>query len=168
MRSVAWGKLLLNLNNAINALSGRTLLEELAERDYRRVLAAAMLETLNLLNAAGIEPAKIGPFPPRLLPHAVGSPNFIFKNLFLRIQRIDPAARSSMWDDFVAERPTEIDYLNGEVVKLAKALGREAPVNRAIVELVKERQFGIERAWAPEELKRHVFRDHGVTRLFGY
>jgi 2-dehydropantoate 2-reductase len=39
IESVAWGKLLINLNNAVNALSGETLLEQLAKRDYRRVLA---------------------------------------------------------------------------------------------------------------------------------
>ena len=44
MLGIAWGKLLINLNNAVSALSGRTLLEELRERDYRRVFAASMRE----------------------------------------------------------------------------------------------------------------------------
>ena len=61
MEGVAWGKLLFNLNNAVNALSGLTILEELKQRDYRRVFAAAIIEALDLLDAAGIEPAKIGP-----------------------------------------------------------------------------------------------------------
>ncbi|HEY6048946.1 MAG TPA: 2-dehydropantoate 2-reductase N-terminal domain-containing protein, partial [Sphingomicrobium sp.] len=41
MLGLAWGKLIINLNNAVSALSGRTLLEELQQRDYRRVVAAA-------------------------------------------------------------------------------------------------------------------------------
>ena len=49
--------------------------------------------------------------------------------MFLKVQKIDPKGRGSMADDFAAGRPTEIDYLNGEVVRLAAALGREAPVN---------------------------------------
>src|SRR3546814_8207724 len=73
MVAVAWGKLLLNLNNAINALSGLTILEELHQRDYRRVMAAAMVETMELLKIAGIEPVATGPIPPRLLPHAIRS-----------------------------------------------------------------------------------------------
>ncbi len=97
--AVAWGKLLINLNNAVNALSGRTLLEQLKERDYRRVVAASIVEALELLDAAGIEPAKVGPIPPRLLPHVIASPDLIFNNLFLRIQKIDARARSSMADD---------------------------------------------------------------------
>ena len=79
MTGVAWGKLLINLNNAVNALSGRPLLEQLSDRDYRRVFAASQIEALEILKAAGIEPAKIGPFPPKLLPHVIGAPDFLFR-----------------------------------------------------------------------------------------
>jgi 2-dehydropantoate 2-reductase len=168
MKSVAWGKLLFNLNNAINALSGLTILEELRQRDYRHVLAAAIIETLALLDVVGIEPAKIGQIPPRLLPHAIGSPDFVFNNLFLKVQKIDPSARSSMADDFAAGRRTEIDYLNGEVVKLARSLGREAPVNQKIVELVKGAELGIERTWSARELRAHVLEGHRGAKGFGY
>ena len=168
MVGIAWGKLLLNLNNAVNALSGLTLVEELGQRDYRRVLAAAQVETLELLNEAGIEPAKIGEIPPRLLPHAIGAPDFVFKNLFMRVQKIDPKARSSMADDLAAGRPTEIDHLNGEVVKLAQRLGREAPVNQAIVELIKGAELGIERTWTAQQLRAHVLEGHREVAMFGY
>lgn len=168
MAAVAWGKLLLNLNNAVNALSGKTLIEELGERDYRRVVAASIIEALELLDAAGIEPAQSGPIPPRLLPHAIGAPNFIFKNLLLRIQKIDAKARTSMLDDLEAGRPTEIDYLNGEVVKLAERLGRDAPVNRAIVDLVRQREAGVEHLWSAADLRRHVLEGHRGARGFGY
>lgn len=167
MASVAWGKLLLNLNNAVNALSGRTLLEELSERDYRRVVAASIVEALELLKAAGIEPAQSGPIPPKLLPHAIGAPDFIFRNLLLRVQKIDARARTSMLDDLQAGRATEIDYLNGEVVKLAERLGRDAPVNRAIVNLVKQREAGVEHLWSPRDLRRHVLEGHALAG-FGY
>ena len=165
---VAWGKLLYNLNNAINALSGLTILEELKQRDYRRVFAAAIVETLELLDLAGIEPAKIGLIGPRQLPHVLGSPDLIFRNLFLKVQKIDPAGRGSMADDFAAGRPTEIDYLNGEVMRLAASLGREAPVNAAIVELVKLAEAGVERLWSAQELRAHVLGRHRGAAGFGY
>jgi 2-dehydropantoate 2-reductase len=168
MVEVAWGKLLFNLNNAINALSGTTILDELLQRDYRRVFAAAILETLELLDAAGIAPEKLGQVPPRLLPHAIGAPDFIFKNLFLRVQKIDPRARSSMSDDFASARPTEIDFLNGEVVKLAKRLGKEAPVNQAIVDLVKQREAGVELLWSPKDLRDYVLGGRRRAAGFGY
>ena len=168
MPALAWGKLLINLNNAVNALSGRTLLEQLKERDYRRIVAASVVEALDVLAAAGIEPATIGPVPPKLLPHAIAAPNFIFNNVFLKVQKIDGHARSSMADDLKAGRATEIDYLNGEVVKLGEKLGRKTPVNAAIVSLIKQAEAGVEHLWSPNELKAHVLQGHKVAPLFGY
>jgi 2-dehydropantoate 2-reductase len=168
MAAIAWGKLLINLNNAVNALSGRTLVEQLRERDYRRVVAASIVEALDILAAAGIEPAKVGPIPPRLLPHAIAAPDLIFNNLFLKVQKIDAKARSSMADDIRAGRPTEIDHLNGEVVKLARRIGRRAPVNTAIVDLVKQAELGVEHLWSPEDLRAHVLQGHKVAPVFGY
>ena len=167
MPGVAWGKLLINLNNAVNALSGRTLLEQLNDRDYRRVFAATQIEALELLDAAGIEPAKIGPFPPRLIPHVIAAPDWLFKRTVLRMQKISPEARSSMADDFAAGRPTEIDWLNGEVVRLAAKLGRKAPVNQRIVELVRQAEAGVERAWTGKDLRAHVLESRAVAG-FGY
>jgi len=168
MVGIAWGKLLINLNNAVNALSGKTLLEQLSNRDYRRVVAAAQIEALDILKAAGIEPQPAGPIPARLLPHAFGAPNFLFIPFVLKRQKVDASARSSMADDFAARRPTEIDYLNGEVVRLAHSLGREAPVNAEIVSLVKQAEAGVERLWSAKELRAHVLRRHRGAAGFGY
>jgi 2-dehydropantoate 2-reductase len=166
MKGVAWGKLLINLNNAVNALSGLPLLEQLSDRDYRRVFAASQVEALDILEAAGIEPAKIGPFPPKLLPHVIAAPDWLFKRTVLRMQKIDATARSSMADDFAAGRPTEIDYLNGEVVRLARTIGKRAPVNERILTLVKQAELGIERTFSAAALRRFVLEDH--KGAFGY
>ena len=149
---LAWGKLLLNLNNAINALSGKTLLAELSERAYRRVLAASMREALAVLFSAGIVPAKVGPMSPKLIPAFVSAPDFVFNTIGLRLQKIDANARSSMADDFAAGRLTEIDSLNGEVVRLAERTGQTAPVNARIVELVRAAETGVRPNWTGEEL----------------
>jgi 2-dehydropantoate 2-reductase len=168
MQGVAWGKLLFNLNNAINALSGTTYLAELKQRDFRRVFAAAIVETLALLKKAGIRPAKIGKVGPDLLPHVIGAPDWVFNNLFLKVQKIDPKGRGSMADDFDAGRPTEIDWLNGEVVRLAEALGEKAPVNAAIVDLVKQAELGVQRTWSAKQLCAHILGGHRKVKGFGY
>lgn len=158
MTSVAWGKLLLNLNNALNALSGRTLYDELSDRNYRRVLAACIREALMVLAAAKIEPAKVSAFPPKWLSQFVGSPNFIFNTIGLKLQKIDKHARSSMADDFDAGRPTEIDFLNGEVVRLAQAQGLDAPINAKIVKLVKAAEAGGQKNWPSNALVESVLK----------
>ncbi|MEC7947128.1 MAG: 2-dehydropantoate 2-reductase, partial [Myxococcota bacterium] len=54
MQPVQWTKLVLNLNNAVNALSGLPLAEQLSHRGYRRILADAMDEAWTVMDAAGI------------------------------------------------------------------------------------------------------------------
>jgi len=142
MSGIAWGKLLINLNNAINALSGRPLLEQLQSRDYRRVFAAAMREGLDLLKRADIRPAKVGAVGPRLLPNVIDSPDWLFNSVFIKSWKIDAKARSSMSDDLAHGRTTEVDYINGELVKLGQRLKVDAPVNRKIVELIRRAEAG--------------------------
>lgn len=168
MAGIAWGKLLVNLNNAVNALSGKPLLEQLGDRDYRRVVAASQIEALGILKAAGIAAARIGPFPPHLLPHIFGAPDFLFRRLVLRRWKIDLAARTSMADDFAAGRATEIDQLNGELVRLARGIGRSAPVNERIVALVRQAEAGVERQWSAKDLREHVLAVHSGAPGFGY
>ena len=155
MTGVAWGKLLINLNNAVNALSGRPLLEQLREHDYRRVVAASQREGLQLLKRARIRPAKVGSLPPALLPLAIGSPDWLFNNVFLKAWKIDERARSSMADDLAAGRKTEVDYINGELVALAERLGTDAPINRTIVRLVRWAETGA-KPWPAAALRRDV------------
>lgn len=136
MLAVQWGKLLLNLNNPVNALAGIPLREQLLRRGYRRVLATLQGETLGVLARAGIRPAKVTPLPPSLLPRLLRLPTPLFRALAARMLKIAPEARSSMYDDRVAGRTTEIDELCGAVIRLAEANGIDAPCNRRIRDLV--------------------------------
>lgn len=136
MRAVQWGKLLLNLNNPVNALSDLPLREELQQRDYRRVLAALIGEALDGLKAASIAPAKVAASPPGLLPTILRLPDWAFRIVAARMLKIDPQARSSMWDDVQAGKTTEIDDLCGAVMRLCAAHAVPTPVNTKVRELV--------------------------------
>lgn len=152
MRAVQWGKLLLNLNNAINALSGVPLKEELSQRGFRRCLAAAQAETLALLDAANIPVAQLTKVPPHWLPRLLSLPDFLFTRLAKQMVAIDPLARSSTWEDLEAGRATEVDYINGAVVKLAESMGWQAPVNATLVALIRDAERGGRRDWTATEL----------------
>jgi 2-dehydropantoate 2-reductase len=153
MPAVQWAKLVMNLNNAINALSGQPLAAELAQRVFRRCLAAAQREALGLLALAKQDVARLTALPPRWMPRLLEVPDRVFRLLASRVVAIDPHARSSMWDDLEARRPTEIDYLQGEVVTLADRLGRPAPINRTLVRLVREAEAGGKRDLTADELR---------------
>ena len=134
--ALQWGKLLFNLNNPVNALSGLPLRDELLQRGYRRCFAALIDEAIAALNAAGIAPAQLAALPARKLPTVLRLPNWLFTRVAARMLRIDEKARSSMADDLALGRRTEVDAFCGEVVRLAQAHGRAAPRNAKMVELL--------------------------------
>ena len=137
LRAVQWGKLLLNLNNPVNALSGLPLRAQLMDRGYRQCLAALQSEALAVLRGANIQPAQVGALPPQRIPPLLRLPTPLFRLIAARMLRIDRSARSSMADDLSNGRATEIDALCGEVVRLAESRGLAAPINARMVALVK-------------------------------
>ncbi|MCZ8074362.1 MAG: 2-dehydropantoate 2-reductase [Paucibacter sp.] len=153
LRAVQWAKLLLNLNNPVNALSGLPLREQLMERGYRRCLAALQGEALDLLAAAGQPLARLTPLPARALPALLRLPTPLFRLLAQRMLRIDARARSSMADDLAQGRTTEIDELCGEVQRLALSLGREAPLNARMQALLQAWPQD-PRPYSPERLEK--------------
>ncbi|MGY0570982.1 2-dehydropantoate 2-reductase [Bradyrhizobium sp. RDM12] len=138
---VQWGKLIINLNNALSALSDMPLAAQLANRDWRRLFADQMAEGLAALKAAGITPASTTPIPPNWTPTLLRLPDMIFNAILGRTMKIDPEARSSMWQDLKQGRRTEIDYLQGAVIALAEQNNVDVPLMRRIVALVKDAEI---------------------------
>ena len=82
-----WGKLLINLNNALVALSGLPLASELADRRWRLILAGQIDEALAAMKASHIAPARIGGLRPGLLPKLLRLPDWLFR---LVARRMNP------------------------------------------------------------------------------
>jgi 2-dehydropantoate 2-reductase len=158
MQSVLWSKLLLNLNNPINALSGIPLKEELSQRAYRRCLALLQEEAMDALKAANIPLQKLTGVSPRLLPTVLRLPDWLFTLLAQRMLAVDPLARSSMWEDLERGRKTELDWLNGEVVKLGQRHGVATPVNSRLIRLVRDAEQGGRRDYSGRELLQRLSR----------
>ncbi len=140
--AMQWAKLLLNLNNPVNALSGLPLRAQLLHPGWRRVTAALMAEALGVLRAAGIRPARLTPLPPRSIPALMRLPTPLFRLLAARMLRIDPQARSSMADDLALGREPEIDAICGAVLRLAARTGVEAPRNAVMATLLQTQRPG--------------------------
>lgn len=131
-----WTKLLVNLNNAISALSGAPTQRLLLDPGYRRAVALVIEEALSVLKAAKVQPAKLRGVPVAMMPLVLRMPTPLVRLVTRAQMKVDPEARSSMWEDLTQGRPTEVDYLNGEIVRLAERVGVDAPVNRRIVDLI--------------------------------
>jgi len=136
--AVQWGKLVLNLNNALNALSGLPTRAQLAQRPWRMMMADQWAEALGVLRAAGIGIVSPTPVPASWTPFLLRLPDTLFEAILGRTMTIDASARSSMSDDLLRGRRTEIDYLQGVIVDLARRQGDDAPLSRRVVALIKQ------------------------------
>lgn len=121
-----WEKLFINVG--INALTALTGLKNGELLDYPE-----MLQMMELLVNEAIEVAKAKGI------KIQGNPIEKVK----RVAELTRENRSSMGQDFDYKRRTEIDSINGAIVREAKALGIDVPYNQAITNLVKviEKRF---------------------------
>lgn len=140
MKAAEYGKLLLNLNNALNAVSGLPLKSQLLNRYWRCLLAGAMREWLSICACEQVVPEQFTALQPAFLPKVLRLPDWLFKRIAARMLRIDPEAKLSMSADLDAGRRTEIAFLNGAVVALGLRYQVQTPVNQAIVDLVHQKE----------------------------
>lgn len=138
IEGVQWGKLLVNLNNALNALSGLPLRDQLAQRSWRVLFADQMREALAVIKAEGIAPISSTPLPASFTQFILKLPDALFTRIAASMVKIDPKARSSMWEDLQRGRRTEIDHLQGLIVTLAERHGLPAPLSAGIVALIRK------------------------------
>jgi 2-dehydropantoate 2-reductase len=116
-----WWKLILNCAyNAVSALGRSRYGPMMAMPQVRQVMGEAVREIVALADARGVRIT---------VPDPVEA--------VLRFGDAMPQAVSSTAQDLERGRPTEIDYLNGYVVRECDALGLPAPVNRTLHALVK-------------------------------
>lgn len=131
-----WAKLIVNLNNGLNALSGTTLHNSLMQKPYRKALHMCLTEAINIIASSGISVGHFNGRSPKSLLRTLSLPNWAYKVVMQKIVKIDAKARSSMLDDLEAGRPSEINFLQGEIVKQAKKINHKAPYNQIILDAV--------------------------------
>lgn len=138
IENIQSGKLLINLNNALNALSGLPLLEQLTNRGWRRIMADQMREAHTIMRTARMKPKPPSPVPASVIPYILKLPTPLFKIIAKKMLDIDPLARSSMWEDLEQGRKTEIDELQGTIIKLAHHHDMSAPMNERVISKIKD------------------------------
>ncbi len=118
--SLLWGKLVVNVGiNALTALL-RVPNGALAEiPEARAAMAAAVAEAVCVARARGVA-----------LPYAEPL------DRVLEVCRATASNRSSMLQDVLRGLPTEIQAINGAIVRAARELGLAAPANEMLVNLV--------------------------------
>jgi 2-dehydropantoate 2-reductase len=127
-RGPQWRKVIFNAStNPIGALTGLTHGRVCEDPPLRALVSALVDEGKAVAAAQGIV---LDADPEELIDHAA-RPDVAYGH------------KASMLQDVEARRPTEIDYLNGGIVRFGKEHGVPTPHNRAIWALVR----GLERSW---------------------
>ena len=138
--SAAWGKLVLNLSNSVCALTNTTFRDLLCNKDLTRLFSAVMDEAIAVLDHAAIRYNLTAPIPyvmyRWLLLNAGPLPWWTARMRNGLTENSYP----SMVADMRLGRPTEIEQLNGEVVRLGDQVGVETPINSRLVELIHARE----------------------------
>jgi 2-dehydropantoate 2-reductase len=133
-----WTKLIVNQINAMPAITGLSAQDTLGDRRLRRIVTASMREAVRVGFDAGVHYGSIQGLSNGILRFIAHSPLWAGQLVPLRMRRVmgETPNPGSTLQSIRRGQVTEIDYLNGAVVGEAHELGREAPVNAALVELV--------------------------------
>ncbi len=127
-RGPQWRKVIFNAaTNPIGALTGLTHGRVCEDPELRALVSGLVDEGKAVARAQEIE---LDSDPEELIDRAA-RPDVAYDH------------KASMLQDVEARRPTEIDYLNGGIVRFGDEHGVPTPLNRAVWALVK----GLERAW---------------------
>jgi len=127
-RGPQWRKVIFNAStNPIGALTGLTHGRVCERRDLRQLVSGLVDEGKAVAAAQGIE---LDADPEELIDHAA-RPEVAYGH------------KASMLQDVEARRTTEIDYLNGGIVRFGREHEVPTPLNQAIWALVK----GVEDSW---------------------
>ena len=143
-----WGKLMSNLANAVGAITNARgnevdQLSQAARKELSDALAQAGIHWISQEQVTKEMPETAAPL--------LGS--------------INSEGQSSTWQSLAREQGSvETEFLNGEVIRLAKRLGRQAPVNEMLIRISQEMAAKHERPgkYTPAQLLAQVAQSHSA------
>jgi 2-dehydropantoate 2-reductase len=136
-RGAVWSKLLLNCSvTTIGAITGSTMREFINAANGKEIFNRTYDEALSIALACGARPERmlVDPIPPGWCGRSVASE--AHDAWIGQLLQGYGDAKPSMLQDIQRGRPTEIDFINGYVVSVARRLGVPAPLNAVIVETI--------------------------------
>jgi 2-dehydropantoate 2-reductase len=131
VEAAKWGKVLSNVNNAYLALVGISVQESRHFEIHRHFLADVLNEAIDVIEAAGIRADTSPQKPPRQQVASLRAPGD-WEHIEITT---DPDERTypSTWQDLHFERESvEVEWFNGEIVRLAQRHGMAAPLNETL------------------------------------
>ncbi len=146
-------KIFVNANNCLPAILGKSMQDVFADLAVSRISIAIWKEAFEIFDKIGIDLVSLPGFPVENVTKFTSMPSEhaaeIFSGLMRNLSK-DPLY-GSILQSIMRGKLSEIDYINGEFVRLAKENNLPAPLNSVLVGMVHE----VERAhrfFSKEEL----------------
>lgn len=146
-----WLKLFVNFNNCIPALTGRSMQETFADMDLCRLSILLLKEGVDILRKNGVELVSLPQFPAERIYGMVNMP--IDQAAAIINKTLTGLSKEPLYGSILQSimrgRTSEIDYINGQVLKMVRAPKEEAPLNARVVAMVhqvedRKKYFSIE------------------------
>jgi 2-dehydropantoate 2-reductase len=139
IRDATCCKLALNMTNSVTTLLGLDL-SKISDLDlYQRILAGAIYEAVQVIRTAGVREQDLAPLPSwKTLWVAAKLPHFLTRRTYR--QNLHHMNLSSMAQDVFTRKSavTELDDLNGEILRSASLHQVNIPINRAVYRLCQQ------------------------------
>lgn len=133
-------KIFVNANNCIPAILGMSMQEAFSDPEVSRISINIWKEGFDIVSKAGIKLSSLPGFPLENLTKFISMPSpeaaKAFSGIMTKLSR-DPLY-GSILQSIKRGRTSEIDYINGEFVSLAKEYNTSAALNSKLVDMVHE------------------------------
>jgi len=155
IRGMKYLKIFVNANNCIPAILGMSMQEAFSDIAISRISIAIWKEGLDIVSRSGIKLVSLPDFPLERLAKLTAMPineaAKIYSGIMANLSK-EPLY-GSILQSIKRGRVSEIDYINGEFIRLAKDKNVEAPLNKKLVKMVHEVEK-TNRFFSKEELLR--------------
>jgi 2-dehydropantoate 2-reductase len=138
IKGMKYLKIFLNANNCIPAILGSSMQEAFSDPEVSRLSIAIWQEGYDIVQEAGIALTSVAGFPLERLTGMLSMPCDQAAKLFsgIMVSLSQEPLYGSILQSIKRNRPSEIDYLNGEFVAIAAKKHRTAPLNQKLVDMV--------------------------------
>lgn len=138
LKGMKYLKIFVNANNCIPAILGKSMQEAFSDIEVSKISIAIWEEGLDIITKAGIILVSLPDFPLERLTKLISLPTQeaakIFSNIMTNLSK-EPLY-GSILQSIKRNRASEIDYINGEFVRLAKENNLFSPLNEKLVAMV--------------------------------
>jgi len=157
IKGMKYLKVFVNSNNCLPAILGLSMQEAFSDIDVCKISLSIWKEGLAITDKAGLQLTSLPEFPAenivRLTSLPIEQAATIFSGIMTSLSK-EPLY-GSILQSIKRQRKSEIDYLNGEFVRLARENGLSAPLNEKLIDMVHTVER-TERFFTKEQLISHV------------